>query len=96
MSDGKVIQSHKTPKLELCTVANGSFIGWLTFLLEHIAVKQLSVFGKAAPYFVVYSCVTSSFACVTKSAYFPILHVFAYDLRVACQDVEGDLRLRNV
>jgi hypothetical protein len=39
MSDGKVIQSHKTPKLELCTVANGSFIGWLTFLLEHIAGK---------------------------------------------------------
>jgi hypothetical protein len=45
MSDGKVIQPHKTPKLELCTVADGSFNGWLTFLLEHIAVKRLSVFG---------------------------------------------------
>jgi hypothetical protein len=36
---------HKKPKLELCTVADGSFNGWLTFLLENIAVKQLCVFG---------------------------------------------------
>jgi len=27
MPDGKVIQPHKTPKLEFCTVADGSFNG---------------------------------------------------------------------
>ena len=52
--------------------------------------------AKTASYFVVYSCVASSFACMTKTGYFPVSHVSPYYLRVTCQDVKGNLRLRNI
>jgi hypothetical protein len=45
MLDEKAILPHENPDLELCIVVEGSFIRWLTFLLEHFAVKQLSVLG---------------------------------------------------
>jgi hypothetical protein len=47
-------------------------------------------------YFVVYSCVTASFARMSIAAYSPTLHISAYYLWVAGQDIEGNFRLRSV
>ena len=34
--------------------------------------------------FIVYSCVASSFACVSKAGYLPVAEIASNDLRVAC------------
>ena len=39
---------------------------------------------EATSYFIVYSCVASPLACMSKPSYFPILHVSPYYLRIAC------------
>jgi hypothetical protein len=40
--------------------------------------------AKAASYFVVYSCVASSSACVTVTGYFPVIHVSSDNLGITC------------
>jgi len=51
---------------------------------------------QTASYFIVYSCVAFAFAGVAKPCYFPIFHVSANDLRVACQDIKWDFCLGNM
>jgi hypothetical protein len=52
--------------------------------------------AKAISYFVVNSCVAVSLACMSKTIYFTVIHVSAYDLRVTNQDEEGDFRLGRI
>ena len=47
-------------------------------------------------YFVVYSCVAVTLACMSKTLYFPVTVVCAYDLGVARDDVEGYFCLGTV
>ena len=47
-------------------------------------------------YFVVYSGVAFSFACVSVAGDSPVFHVSADDLGVAGEDVEGDFCLGGV
>lgn len=51
--------------------------------LEHILEIRYSISAQAASNFIVYSCVTSPLACMPITGYFLILHVSAYDLRIA-------------
>ena len=55
-----------------------------------------AISAEATSNFVVYSCIFSSFAGVSITSYFPILHVSAYDLRVACQDAKWNFGLRGI
>jgi hypothetical protein len=48
-----------------------------------------AVSTQTTSYFVVYSCVAVSLACMSKTLYFPVTVVCAYDLGVARDDVEG-------
>ena len=55
-----------------------------------------SLSAKAFSYLIVYSCVFSSFACMTETFDFPVRQVAMYNLWVACKDVEWNFGLGYV
>ena len=69
------------------------YVSMLPEVFGHTQGNSYSISAKTASYFIVYSCVASSLACMTKTGYFPASQVSTNDLRIACKDVEWDFGL---